>query len=115
MAKCHFVAMGQWKLEVTALNDRVTVVFYQCSLLVLGLLCTIPKLFVIFFSGVNDRRLLISTARGRARPEVALPFDSSSMVFSWSSLHNTCLTCTDSQIFVTFLIVNYGGISISTT
>jgi hypothetical protein len=42
--------------------------------------------------------LSISVARGRARPEVTSPIESSTTVFYQSSIHISCLTCIVSKL-----------------
>jgi hypothetical protein len=49
---------------------------------------------ICVFSMVINGGLLISAAKGRIKPEVTSPFDSSKTVSYNSSICVTCLTCT---------------------
>jgi hypothetical protein len=64
------------------------------------------------FSAVSSGGLSISAAWGRLK--VTSPFDSSTTVFYYCSIHFTCPTCTIRKLYSFFSIVDHGGMSIST-
>jgi hypothetical protein len=112
IAECHFVGYEAFETGSDHTNRKIDhgflLMFHTCFGSVVN-----RSQVICDFSTVKHGGLSLSAARGHARPKVTSPLDSSTTVFFSCSIHISCFNKLRFKVILVFLIVDYGGMSIS--